>query len=158
MITDSIANAHQYDVYHPYFHTVFEILQSLNFAQLENGHIELDGKYVFINIDTIKGRTDKESPLESHKRYIDIQIPLSGGETFGVRHINTCHQSSMPYSEERDVAFWHDTPNEYIEVKAGDMIIFFPDDAHAPCITTSQNHKKMVVKVSVELNNERPTL
>ena len=51
MIKDHINNAHRYDDLHPNFRSVLEILQSLNLDALQPGHIELDGKYVYINID-----------------------------------------------------------------------------------------------------------
>lgn len=158
MIKDSLSNAHRHDAEHPYFRTVFEILQSLNCGALQDGHIELDGNYVFIDIATVEGRNSTESPLESHKRYIDIQMPLSGTETFGVKELEHCNITRKPYDEQTDVALWSDTPDRFVDVAPGEFVVFFPSDAHAPCITASARHQKLVVKVSVALNTEKPTL
>ncbi len=158
MIKDHINNAHQYDNLHPNFRSVLEILQSLNLDALQPGHIELDGNYVYININETKSKNKEEAKLESHRRYIDIQMPLSGKETFGVKSTTNCTNPIGEFDTERDILFYEDTPTEYITLNKGEFIIFFPDDAHAPCINTIDNHLKLIVKISVEPNQEKPTL
>lgn len=158
MIKDHINNAHRYDDLHPNFRSVLEILQSLNLDALQAGHIELDGKYVYININTTKSTTKEEARLESHRQYIDIQMPLTGCETFGVRPTQECLSPIGDFDTERDIVFYEDAPSEFITLSKGEFVIFFPDDAHAPCIDTADNHLKLVVKVSVEPNKEKPTL
>ena len=158
MIKDHINNAHHYDDLHPNFRSVLEILQSLNLDALQLGHIELDGNYVYININKTKSKNKEEAKLESHRRYIDIQMPLSGKETFGVKSTTNCTNPIDEFDTERDILFYEDTPTEYITLNKGEFIIFFPDDAHAPCINTTDNHLKLIVKISVEPNKEKPTL
>ena len=158
MIKDHINNAHRYDDLHPNFRSVLEILQSLNLDALQAGHIELDGKYVYININTTKSTTKEEARLESHRQYIDIQMPLTGCETFGVRPTQECLSPIDDFDTERDIVFYEDAPSKFITLSKGEFVIFFPDDAHAPCIDTADNHLKLVVKVSVEPNKEKPTL
>lgn len=158
MIKDHINNAHRYDDLHPNFRSVLEILQSLNLDALQAGHIELDGKYVYININTTKSTTKEEARLESHRQYIDIQMPLTGCETFGVRPNQECLSPIGDFDTERDIVFYEDAPSKFITLSKGEFVIFFPDDAHAPCIDTADNHLKLVVKVSVEPNKEKPTL
>lgn len=158
MIKDNINNAHLYDDLHPNFRSVLEILQSLNLDALQPGHIELDGKYVYININEIKEKNQNEIHLESHKQYIDIQMPLTGNETFGIKPTTECMSPIGDFDNERDIIFYEDKPSEYITLKKGEFIIFFPDDAHAPCVNISNNHLKLIVKISVEPNKEKPTL
>ena len=158
MIKDHINNAHQYDDLHPNFRSVLEILQSLNLDALQPGHIELDGNYIYININETKSKNKEEAKLESHRRYIDIQMPLSDKETFGVKSTTNCTNPIGEFDTERDILFYEDTPTEYITLNKGEFIIFFPDDAHAPCINTIDNHLKLIVKISVEPNKEKPTL
>ena len=158
MIKDHINNAHQYDNLHPNFRSVLEILQSLNLDALQPGHIELDGKYVYININETNTKKKEEANLESHRRYIDIQMPLTGTETFGVKPTRGCLSPIGDFDTERDIIFYEDMPDEYITLSKGEFIIFFPEDAHAPCIDTIDNHLKLIVKISVEPNKEKPTL
>jgi YhcH/YjgK/YiaL family protein len=158
MIKDHINNAHRYDDLHPNFRSVLEILQSLNLDALQPGHIELDGKYVYININETNTKKKEEANLESHRQYIDIQMPLTGTETFGVKPTQGCLSPIGDFDTERDIIFYEDMPNEYITLSKGEFIIFFPEDAHAPCIDTIDNHLKLIVKISVEPNKEKPTL
>lgn len=158
MIKDSLGNAHRYDSLHPNFRSVFNILQALNLSALQNGHIELDGDYVYINIKEIKGKIREEAKLESHKRYIDIHMPLSGEETFGIKASDTCTEPTTPFDEGKDVVLYNDKPEEWITAQVGEFIIFFPEYGHAPDITPADQHQKLVVKVSVTPNMEKPTL
>ena len=98
MIKDHINNAHYYDDLHPNFRSVLEILQSLNLDALQPGHIELDGKYVYININETNSKTKEEALLESHRQYIDIQMPLTNNETFGVKPIQECLSLALKLS------------------------------------------------------------
>ncbi|MBO8440577.1 MAG: YhcH/YjgK/YiaL family protein [bacterium] len=157
MIKDSLANMHSYDSLHMNFRSVFNIIDALNFDALEPGHIELDGSYVYINIEDTAGRGRDEAPLEAHRRYIDIQVPLRHKETFGYKPVAQCAAPAGDYDPDRDIIFYNDRPDGYVDVAPGEFIIFFPEDAHAPAIAAG-NLFKMVVKVSVTPNMERPTL
>ncbi len=158
MVHCKISELHQHAHLHPNFRSLFNLLEILCQESLQPGHIEIDGHYIFINIDTVAGRTPEESPLESHQRYIDIQIPLNGPETFGYKPTDHCSDIKLAFDADRDIAFYNDKPSELITVNPGEAIIFFPEDAHAPCITTNKEHFKMVLKVSVQPNTEIPKL
>jgi YhcH/YjgK/YiaL family protein len=85
-------------------------------------------------------------------------MPLTSNETFGLKPTQECLTPISNFDTERDIVFYNDTPNEYITLNKGEFIIFFPEDAHAPCIDTTNNHLKLIVKISVEPNKEKPTL
>lgn len=158
MIKDRLDNAHNYDGLHKNMRMVMEILQSLNLNELQPGHIELDGKYVYINVDKVDGKSREEAKIEAHRKYIDIQIPISGKEMIGVMPVNELKNVTMPYDEEKDVMFYGDKITHWETVEPGEFIIFFPADGHAPLVECGENHHKLVVKISVEPNNEKPML
>lgn len=158
MIKDSLDNAHNYDHLHKNFRMVFEILQSLNFDALEEGHIELDGDYVYINVDVAQGRTKNNAKLEAHRRYIDIQIPFDEPERIGVAAIDELQNADGEFDIEQDIIFYNDEIKECITVNPREFVIFFPEDAHAPNIDCPKHHHKLVAKISVKPNEEKPTL
>lgn len=158
MIKDKLTNAHHYDHLHRNFRMVFEILQSMNFNALQDGHIELDGEYVYINIDTAEGRPMNEARMEAHRRYIDIQIPFDEPETIGVAPVSTLTQPDGEFDEGRDIIFYNDPISDSLTVNPGEFAIFFPEDAHAPNIDCPARHRKLVAKVSVKPNDEKPVL
>jgi len=95
---------------------------------------------------------DRESCFfESHRKYIDVQFILGGEEIIEVSNINHLGVS-LDYSEELDFIKYQDKKEcSSIVLKAGDVAIFYPQDAHMPCIKVKESIKvvKAVVKVSV---------
>ncbi len=158
MIKDRLENGHSYDSLHKNMRMVMEILQSLNLQELRPGHIELDGRYVYINVDEVDGRNREEAKIEAHKKYIDIQIPISGKEVMGFIPVAELKNVTMPYDEEKDVMFFGDKITEWVTVEPGEFAIFTPEDGHAPLVECGTGHKKLVIKISVEPNKEKPTL
>jgi len=89
--------------------------------------------------------------FESHKQYIDVQFILEGEEIIEVSHTKKLN-ISMPYSKEMDLCKYDDRKEaSQIVLKKGDVAIFYPEDAHMPCLKLNTNDKviKTVVKVAV---------
>jgi len=89
--------------------------------------------------------------FESHKQYIDVQFILEGEEIIEVKNIKDL-QISMSYDDAMDLIKYQDsTDSSKIILKKGDVAIFYPEDAHMPCIQVNTSSKviKTVVKVAV---------
>lgn len=89
--------------------------------------------------------------FESHQQYIDVQFILDGEEIIEVSTSNSL-EVLMPYSSEMDLIKYKDTENaSSIVLKKGDLAIFYPQDAHMPCLKLAEptNIIKTVVKVKV---------
>ena len=89
--------------------------------------------------------------FESHKQYIDVQFILEGEEVIEVKNIEAL-EVNMPYDETMDLIKYKDTTeSSKIILKKGDVAIFYPEDAHMPCIQINKSSKviKTVVKVSI---------
>ena len=77
---------------------------------------------------------------------IDIQIPVTATETMGYTPL--CDLPEFEYNEEKDITKYTGVPAQsYIDVKPGMFAIFFPQDGHAPCISDSDEFKKIIVKI-----------
>ena len=86
--------------------------------------------------------------VEVHGRYADIQMPLSGEETFGVCDYDV-KTSGFAFDATKDIGFVT-RKTEARTVKPGEVAIFLPGKgAHAPCTSQSgaRKIKKIVVKV-----------
>lgn len=110
--------------------------------------IEIDGKNIYISISEFDGKPDGEARLETHRQYIDIQIPLKGSETIGWKRLASVTEPSGEYNRHDDIRFYEDAPTAQITVTPGEFVIFFPDDAHAPGIA-SHRIKKAVIKIKI---------
>lgn len=148
MIVDNIENIKLYAALNPRFAQVAEFISQHTLKDMEEGKHPIDGADLFVNIQTIKGKTREAAALEWHRRMIDIQIPLSGEETYGYTPLTLLPDA--PFNEEKDVAKLPDHEAQtYVTVKPGQMAIFFPQDGHAPCISNAEALKKAIFKVRV---------
>ena len=146
MILDSLTNGELYYTLNPLFSKAFNYLNSVNLESLEVGRIELqaDDLYVIVNDSSLKKQ--EKAKLEVHNDYIDIQIPLSKPEVFGWSARQQLNKEVAPFDKSKDIQFFNDLPISYHTVTPGCFIIFFPGDAHAPCIGEGMI-RKIIVKV-----------
>lgn len=145
MVIDTIDNLEKYASLNPLFAKAFEYLKSTDLNALEPGKVALQGADLVVNISLAKGKTKEQAQLETHKKFIDIQIPLSYTETMGYTPANALPEEE--YNEEKDITKFAIPSESYIDVKPGMFAIFFPQDGHAPCISSEETIKKVIVKV-----------
>lgn len=148
MILASLDDSAQYESLHPLFYQAFEYVKQHDLLHTAAGKITLDDNKLFITVSDVTGKTQEAVRLETHEKYIDIQIPLSAPETMGYLPTGACLNSPEGYNKEKDIAFFADRPSAYVTVNPGDFIIFFPHDGHAPCIGEGSIHKA-VIKVLI---------
>lgn len=87
--------------------------------------------------------------LEAHRRFIDIQLPVKGPEKMGWASMSGLKLPRGEYDDSNDIVFFGDSATALFTVNPGQLVIFFPEDAHAPNIGLG-NHRKIVVKVPVD--------
>ena len=146
MVIDTLDNLAKYEAMNPLFKDVVEFINNNDLNALEAGKHEIKGKDLFVNITTAKGRTPDAAVLETHRRMIDIQIPLDGPETFGFTPL--CRLPEAAYDAEKDITKYGDLMAEsFVGCQPGMFAVFFPQDGHAPCITMAPEIKKAIFKV-----------
>ncbi|KAA6344742.1 Toxin-antitoxin biofilm protein TabA [termite gut metagenome] len=148
MIIDTLDNLEKYVSLNPLFAEAAKYVETHDLNLLEPGKIELRGKDLIVIIAKITPKTNGEAKLETHYEYIDIQIPLSGVEIMGYTAKKDCMPANAPYNKEKDVTFFDGLSDSYIAVKPGMFAIFFPQDGHAPGIS-SVEVKKAIIRVKV---------
>lgn len=147
MIIDTLENLEQYASVNPRFAKAIEYLKSTDLNAQEPGKVELDGKDLVVNFSIAKGKTKEQAQLETHKNFIDIQIPLSCTEVMG--YTLACNLPEGEYNAEKDITKFAMPSEAYIPVHPGMFAIFFPQDGHAPCISEEESIRKVIVKVRV---------
>ncbi len=93
----------------------------------------------------------KDCFFESHRKYIDIQYIFEGSEIMEVENINKL-QITQEYNESLDFAKYEQKPNSStLIINENELAIFYPNDAHMPCIKVDNNQKiiKAVFKIAV---------
>ena len=149
MVLDLLENLKSYEALNPHFAKVIAFLENNDLASLPLGRNEICGDSAFANVMEAKPKTKEEAFIEVHRKYIDIQIPISADETMGYTPIFELPYAD--YSDADDVAIYPVgmPARDYFNVHKGEFVIFFPQDGHAPAITPS-SLKKVVFKVAVE--------
>lgn len=146
MIIDTIDNLGKYVALNPLFADVVDFLKCHDLNTMEAGKYTIKEKDLFLNLQMAKGRSQEAAVLETHVEMIDIQIPISGDETFGYTPLSDL--PSFDYNAEKDITKYGDTKAQtYVTVKPGQFAIFFPQDGHAPCITNVPEIKKAIFKI-----------
>lgn len=149
MILGTLSDSKRYEAIHPAFAQVFDYIKKHDLLSAPLERITLDGDRLFINNVLTHGREASEMPLEAHRQYLDIHILLSGEERIGWRAIGDCGTPSKEYNQEEDYMLWDKEATSYVDLKPGQFVIVYPEDAHAPLIGTG-DIRKLIVKALVD--------
>ena len=150
MILDRIENASLYYPLGGRIETALRALQTDKVAHAGIGRLELQGSDLFALVQEYPTRPRELGKWEAHRRYIDVQYVASGTEVIGHTPVSSLIVTEA-YSEKEDIAFFSGE-GSFLTVSEGMFAIFFPHDAHMPCLalTTPGPVRKIVLKVRVD--------
>ena len=149
MILDCISNIDRYTKLSERLTTALNFLKTHDFSTYEPGKYELDGDNIYFMIQAYMTKPDNEMKWENHRKYLDIQCILEGEEIAGVAPISSLTLIEE-YSVEKDMEFYSNneiSTNVYLIPKT--YAIFFPGEAHKPCVQCDKpvKCKKVIIKV-----------
>ena len=149
MVLDTLDHSARYEALHPRFAKAFAFLHALS-GNEEDGRHDIDGDDVFALVQRVKTKPMAEAEFEAHRRYIDIQYLFGGKETILWSPLASMAEQTRPYDDTKDIAKWRlisaHTP---LHMSPGHFTIFFPEDAHAPCVVWEESGEvaKVVIKI-----------
>lgn len=132
--------------------TAINYLSNLNISEKDAGKkVIVDDKF-FYTVQSYETKPEDECKLESHRKYIDIQIMVSGKEFMDIVDISRLMLKET-YNHEKDVMYWS-IPNVMARTSliAGDCIVLYPENAHRGSIASGKCRHviKIVGKVRIE--------
>lgn len=149
MILDSLKNKAQYAALHPRFQQVFDFIDNNDVVSMPCGRHDIDGDNIFVVVQELDLRELKEARLELHRKYIDIQLLLSGSnEVFGWSEKKDCLTPETDFDVAKDIQLFTDTPQCFYSVGEGQFSILFPEDGHAPMLGQGRV-KKCIFKIAL---------
>ncbi len=148
MIIDYLDNLRNYSGISSNMAKAIEFILATDLDKLPVGRNEVCGDEIFANVMEAMPRTKEESPIEIHRKYIDIQIPLTSDEIMG--YTPKAELPEAEYNVDSDAALYPVgmLAAEYFNVKRSMFTVFFPQDGHAPAITPVKL-RKVIVKVAI---------
>lgn len=149
MILDILENGDRYLALNKGFPKAIAFLLRPDLKALPVGKYEIAGEHLYAMVSKGSGRKKEDALLETHDKYIDIQLVLAGTDEMGWKPRALCQKPSGEYDSKSDIQFFFDEPDTWISTRSGAFTIFFPEDAHMPMISSSQIHK-VVIKVAVD--------
>ncbi len=147
MILDHLSRAEKYFNVHSGFKHAFAYLNSADLRSLSEGRHDIEGDDLYIIIANDAAGNERRK-LETHRRYIDIQLAIDGSFPLEWRDVDSCKHIAEEYDNEKDVKFFNDPPLFTVQMISDMFAVVFPEDAHAPQPPMT-SVKKVIVKVAV---------
>jgi len=149
MILDQLENAAVYGGLGERFWMAFAYLAKTDFQVVAPGRYELDGDRVFALVQRYETKPREQGVWEAHRRYLDVQYVAAGLESLGYAPRGSL-TVTQPYAAEKDVELLAGD-GDFVTASAGRFAVFFPQDAHMPCLACGKPGQviKVVVKVAV---------
>ena len=130
----------------------FTFLAKSDLPNLEVTKYALDGDNLFATVSEYLTRNDEDVDFEAHRKYIDIQYIIMGNEHIGISDVSGKQKTIVPYDTTNDIEFMTIPNQDIINATPENFVIFFPSDAHRPCLKVDENSnvRKIVIKVKVD--------
>lgn len=149
MIYGTLEHLERYESLSPNLKTGLRFLAETDFSRVPPGEkIVIDGDKVFALIQEYETKEANDLP-EAHRKYADIQYLIDGEEWIGVAPLEDMTEEAEARPD-GDIWFYRG-PTGRVKIGGSRFAIFFPEDAHAPCIAAGSpvRVRKCVVKVMV---------
>ncbi|HSZ25329.1 MAG TPA: YhcH/YjgK/YiaL family protein [Cytophagaceae bacterium] len=147
MVVDKIENAKLYENLSPLIKKAFASIENTDFNKLELGKHVIEGDKLFFIVQEYETKDLEEGKIEAHRKYLDIQLMISGSELIGVTPLLS-QTILKPYNEEDDYILFEGNTS-MLKLAEGQFALFFPEDLHMPGIKIQDKSrvKKVVFKV-----------
>lgn len=149
MIFDKLSNMTLYKGMNPNLDTAIDFISSHDLAKLPLGRTEIDGDNVFLNKMEATSVPADAKQYEIHKKYMDIQIVISGAEQVDTG--DSCQADCPDFSTEKDIGFLDCDKLADCILLPGNFTICMTEEPHKPCITVGNDTSivKCVIKVHI---------
>jgi len=147
MIIDTLTHAGLYKGLGPRVQAAFDYLLKTDLDALADGKYELEGDRLIAIAMHYTSRPHENGEWEAHRRYADLQFIVEGSELIGVAVEGRLTEE--PYDAAKDCLLLTGDCTDIITLRAGDFAIFWPGEAHMPCLAVDAPSpiKKVVLKI-----------
>lgn len=150
MILDLIENASCYADIHSGVTKALKEMAKYTPDYYPSGRVDIDGDNLFLLLNSYETHSPEGALCEAHQKYIDVMYMVDGEEIIYVKPTDRLCTITKVYDREADYLLAElDRDATPIRLRAGQFVVLFPQDAHAPgCYDkTPETVKKIVAKV-----------
>jgi biofilm protein TabA len=141
MILDNLSSLELYSGLGIRLSEISAYLDSIDQKAFVPGKKEITGNDLYSTAVIADGKGKDHASLEIHRQYIDLHYVIDGIDTIGWKPLCKCIHARSTYDSEKDILFYDDKPEEWINILPGNFAVFFPSDAHAPLGGAGRVHK-----------------
>ena len=152
MIHTTVDHLERYLTIHPRLEMAAKALLAIRERPFLPGRHAVDGEEIYVNAAAYQTRAIEASVMEAHRKYIDVMLLLEGEERIAQCDLAQLGQITQPYDAAQDALLAEIPAGVSLErLGPGDVVILFPEDAHAPGLDTDAAHRvrKLIAKVRI---------
>lgn len=119
-------------------------LKNLTVSEADVGAKIIVDEDFYYTVQSYISRPESECKLESHRKYVDVQIMVRGEEIMDLVDVSRL-TIKKTYNPDKDVMFWN-TPQRMARttLKAGDCIVLYPENAHRGAMAESDKYQRVL--------------
>ncbi len=149
MIYDSMQAKESYFTGNKTWQAVCAFIEQLD-ADVADGKYEVcDG--VFAVVGSYPSKSAIGAEMENHQKYTDVQFLLSGEEQIGFQPLDADLEETIPFNNEKDIAFFKATAYDRITLRPGVFSLFPAKEYHMPQLQSVEGQPVDVTKVVVKI-------
>lgn len=154
MIFDTVKNAKAYGGLGKEIQRVLEAAAAYTPENYTTGQVKLDGDDLYMNLAAYETHAFEDGLFEAHRQYLDVMVMIEGSEMVYVKRTHLLKNLTMEYTPHLDALLAKEAQKEDVSailLSAGDFLVLFPDEAHAPGCDYLQTKqvKKIIGKVRI---------
>jgi len=151
MIYDKIENCDKYLGISHNLDRALDFIKNQDLNSLKPGRNEISGDELFVMLFEYETKDESEAVYESHKKYIDIQLLISGEETFRATTFDNQEVINI-YNEDKDIEFFNISNGVDFHLCNGFFVLVMPGELHSPSIKYKKRAKvkKLVFKIKIK--------
>lgn len=153
MIICTYEELKQYKSVLPRLQEALNCVEELRKQDFPTGRYEYDGGFLFVQRGNLK--PFDQDAYETHRKYIDVQYMIEGGETIYYAPVNELEECKA-YNALDDIAFYTGKAHQgtRLEIRPEMCWVAKPEDAHMPCRDRGDNgadDERKYVKIVMKL-------
>lgn len=135
----------------PNIRAAIAYLHTHDLLALPLGKSVIDGEKLYLNRQSYVGKPLEQCGIESHRRYLDLQIILKGKEKIGLAQVGDPSLAASPYDPIKDKISYTGQLKGDVILREGECILLFPEDIHQPGGQVDDEPiEKLVVKIEID--------